>query len=87
MLMRSFSCCGARCIVRPPPPAAAAALTPPQLPDDEDELAAAVSRGDLRRLARDASLRFGEAGETELGEVRRGPMRAPDGAPGFEKGA
>ena len=67
MLMRNFSCCGARCIVRP---LSACALSlwlthaAPQLPDDEEEdtggaLSGALSRGDLLRMARDASVYLG----------------------------
>ena len=95
MLMRNFSCCGARCIVR-----ALAMLSarcscaepkkstewPPlllsatyQLPEDEDEMPSVVSRGDLMRLARDASALFGQSTEESGSEMHH--MRAPSQAP------
>ena len=85
MLMRNFSCCGARCIVRP---LSACALSlwlthaAPQLPDDEEEdtggaLSGALSRGDLLRMARDASVYLGAVPEEPAPGAELRPMRAP----------
>ena len=93
MLMRNFSCCGARCIVRASAcmrrRASCAALTarhpaPRQLPEDEDDLASVMSRGDIRRLARDASALLGQGDADEAPGSEMKPMGAPR-RPRFEE--
>ena len=86
MLMRNFSCCGATCIVRAPtaacPPrqprahSPTPALAASQLPEDDDELPSVVSRGDLMRMARDASAMLGGQPEAPV-EAELQHMRAP----------
>jgi hypothetical protein len=48
-----------------------------QLPEDEDEIASVMSRGDIMRLARDASRFLGTAEPEEAPGSEMKPMRAP----------
>ena len=60
----------------------------PQLPDDEDEdtggaLSGAISRGDLLRMARDASVYLGAVPEEPAPGAELRPLRAPALRPRF----
>ena len=48
-----------------------------QVPEDEDDMAAVISRGDLRRLARDASALLGQGEPEEAPGSEMKPMGAP----------
>ena len=48
-----------------------------QLPEDEDELASVMSRGDVRRMARDASIFLGTAEPEEAPGSEMKTLRAP----------
>ena len=67
-------------------PAHALAAWPPltrraaQLPEDEDELASVMSRGDVRRMARDASIFLGTAEPEEAPGSEMKTLRAPQHA-------
>ena len=86
MLMRNFSCCGATCIVRPPPATsclpsrlltpARMSCPPAQLPEDDDEMPSVVSRGELMRMARDASAMLGGQPQAPV-EAELQHMQAP----------
>ncbi len=50
---------------------------PRQVPEDEDDMAAVISRGDLRRLARDASALLGQGDHEDAPGSEMKPMGAP----------
>jgi hypothetical protein len=50
---------------------------PRQVPEDEDDMAAVISRGDLRRLARDASALLGQGDPEDAPGSEMKPMGAP----------
>jgi hypothetical protein len=71
MLMRSFSCCGARCIVRARATALFSAHAA-KLPEDDDEAPTSLSRGDLLKFISGV-----QSGESRRGGAELQTMTAP----------